>query len=517
MTIRSGTILLKFSIPNSNLTRYSSSSTSDSNTHALLRSSIGQSVTSLPPKFTVAALYLFLLWISLFIVDLLKGPIQIVLLVLVSIMFFQVVIPLSAFGRLIIHTGAMAKRPVLDKELEKELLPSGLHASLLIRATDRRRKYSSATDQYRKQNLGSKRLGSGSIPSVSNAASSSIPSSYFLASQPLGNNLHPPRNISINRPRSESDELTSDESASSVQNPVDEEATGASHTERPFRAHRRIETFDTVGSDLFFPGASILNASTSRREIKDVVDKSMYMSSMPGDIATNSTFSVSMASTNQNDKDNPNEMSSTKRPNDNEDKWYKGTKSSGRVLGLGREGGFDAADGDPNAKSTIMSPSLDASPTLSGSRKIHPSNGTLHRDMINFHPLLTRSPAQRRPPAHRPPKHQRGLSSASRRSSGSLLGFIREFEEENEVRALFDVPPAADLEAQERLVDGIEASTQVQQNPSTQPTTIPEESMENGQAKSIKKKSTRPTHKDENSAMEATHLLGGKGSGSNYI
>ena len=130
------------------------SSISDSNTHALLRSSIGQYVTSLPSRFTVGSLYLFLLWILGFIVNLVHGWIPCgILVILVSCMFFQVVIPLSAFGRLIIHTGAMAKRPVLDEELEQELLPSGLHASLLIRATDRRRKYSCATDQYRKQNL----------------------------------------------------------------------------------------------------------------------------------------------------------------------------------------------------------------------------------------------------------------------------------------------------------------------------------------------------------------------------
>ena len=41
------------------------SSISDANTHALLRSSIGQYVTSLPSRFTVSALYLFLLWIIL--------------------------------------------------------------------------------------------------------------------------------------------------------------------------------------------------------------------------------------------------------------------------------------------------------------------------------------------------------------------------------------------------------------------------------------------------------------------
>jgi hypothetical protein len=104
------------------------SSLSDSNTHALLRSSIGQYVISLPPRFVVASLYMFMLWLILFFLDMMSGPSRYVFTVIVLFLFFQVVVPLSAFGRLIIHTGAMAKRRVLDKELERDLLPSGLHA-----------------------------------------------------------------------------------------------------------------------------------------------------------------------------------------------------------------------------------------------------------------------------------------------------------------------------------------------------------------------------------------------------
>jgi len=126
---------------------------SDNNTHCLLRSSIGQYIICLPPRLIVASLYLFLLWLLLWFIELLSGPIRIVVTLGVLLMFFQVVIPLSAFGRLIIHTGAMAKKRVIDEELEKDLLPSGLHASLLIRATDRRRKYTSAVQQYRKKKM----------------------------------------------------------------------------------------------------------------------------------------------------------------------------------------------------------------------------------------------------------------------------------------------------------------------------------------------------------------------------
>ena len=164
------------------------SSISDRNTHALLRSSIGQYVTSLPSKFTVASLYLFLLWMVLWMINLLCGFIQVALVLWVLTMFiFQVVIPLSAFGRLIIHTGAMAQRPVLDAELEQELLPSGLHASLLIRATDRRRKYASATDQYRKKKNNNNR--STNYNATTTAMPGSSVASLYYASQNMNHSI----------------------------------------------------------------------------------------------------------------------------------------------------------------------------------------------------------------------------------------------------------------------------------------------------------------------------------------
>jgi hypothetical protein len=123
------------------------SSIGDNNAHCLLRSSIGQLVTSLPSNYVVASLYLFLGWLVLFIIKLTTGPAQAVLLLVVMSLFLHAVISLSAFGRLIIHTGAMGNRPVLDPSLEKALLPSGLHASLLIMATDRKRRQTSVVGQ----------------------------------------------------------------------------------------------------------------------------------------------------------------------------------------------------------------------------------------------------------------------------------------------------------------------------------------------------------------------------------
>jgi len=117
------------------------SAISDTNAHCLLRSSMGQYACSLPSRFVVGALYLFLLWVILFMGEILNnGPFHFILLGLVLFLFFQVVVSLSAFGRLIIHTGAMGQRPVLDPEMERLLLPSGLHAALLIKATERKRR-----------------------------------------------------------------------------------------------------------------------------------------------------------------------------------------------------------------------------------------------------------------------------------------------------------------------------------------------------------------------------------------
>ncbi len=122
---------------------------SPENAHCLLRSSIGQYVTNLPAAFVVASLYLFLIWLVLFMFLMMKGFLSFLLLLFAAYLFFIVVIPLSAFGRLIMHTGAMSSTKVIDPELEKRLLPSGLHASLLIKATHRKHTRTSAVSQYR--------------------------------------------------------------------------------------------------------------------------------------------------------------------------------------------------------------------------------------------------------------------------------------------------------------------------------------------------------------------------------
>jgi hypothetical protein len=121
----------------------------DNNAHCLLRSTSGSYVTSLPPRFVVASLYLCLTWVVLFVVELVAIWPAMILLGVVALLFFSIVPSLSVFGRLILHTGAMSsQRPVLSEDLEKELLPTGLQSSLLIRAYICRHRNWSFMNQY---------------------------------------------------------------------------------------------------------------------------------------------------------------------------------------------------------------------------------------------------------------------------------------------------------------------------------------------------------------------------------
>lgn len=122
---------------------------SDANSHALLRSSIGQYACFLPSKLIVTAIYSFIVWISLFIYILMPHFWSIIVIAAILLLFFHVMTVYSAFGRLIIHSGAMGDSPIFDPSFEAELLPRGLHTSLLFKALDELRKGTSITRQYK--------------------------------------------------------------------------------------------------------------------------------------------------------------------------------------------------------------------------------------------------------------------------------------------------------------------------------------------------------------------------------
>ena len=128
------------------------SSVSDVNAHCILRSSIGQYVAELPGRFIVTAVYSFLMWVTLFFFLLLPvGFWSILLMITTAALFFHVVVVFSAFGRIIMHTGAMGSDRIFDEATEKRLLPHTLHTSLFEKAKAELARNTSIMRQYRRK------------------------------------------------------------------------------------------------------------------------------------------------------------------------------------------------------------------------------------------------------------------------------------------------------------------------------------------------------------------------------
>jgi hypothetical protein len=128
------------------------SAISDENAHCMLRSSIGQYVVELPQKFIVMSIYSFF-WIFVLFLSLLLpafGFYSVMLTVLVGGLFFHVVAVFSAFGRLILHTGAIAPTRIFDEQYEQSLLPQSLHSNLIKRARAELTNKTSVVRQYRR-------------------------------------------------------------------------------------------------------------------------------------------------------------------------------------------------------------------------------------------------------------------------------------------------------------------------------------------------------------------------------
>lgn len=128
------------------------SAVSEANAHCIFRSSIGQYVAELPGRFIVGAIYSFLVWICLFFFLLLPvGFWSTLLLVLVVGLFVHTITAFSAFGRVIMHTGAMGAARIFDKPYESQLLPHTLHANLLVKARANLKNKTSIMRQYHVQ------------------------------------------------------------------------------------------------------------------------------------------------------------------------------------------------------------------------------------------------------------------------------------------------------------------------------------------------------------------------------
>jgi hypothetical protein len=126
------------------------SAISDINAHCILRSSIGQYAAELPGRFIVGSIYSFLIWFCLFLFLLLPaGFYSYLLLIIVICLFIHTITAFSAFGRVIMHTGAMGSTPIFDKEYESSLQPHSLHANLLTKAKANLGNKTSIIRQYR--------------------------------------------------------------------------------------------------------------------------------------------------------------------------------------------------------------------------------------------------------------------------------------------------------------------------------------------------------------------------------
>ncbi|KAL3938563.1 MAG: hypothetical protein SGARI_001694, partial [Bacillariaceae sp.] len=244
------------------------SAISDQNAHCLLRSSMGQYVTTLSPRLVVTSVYLFLLWFLLFVVDIVavSNPLLWALLLWVAFMFFSIVIPLSAFGRLVLHTGAMAQKPVLSGDLEKELLPNGLHASLVIHGGLRRGMH--------------RFMGSDGTMFASDEEQNILESDSMVcteAERPSSMGA-----LSVYSSAAPAEEGGKDPTARAGTLRDGEVSFRHLHTAASvppsYRSyHRRLQTSDTA---IDLPPAAILNMSLTGKEFKELINNAMDTSSV---------------------------------------------------------------------------------------------------------------------------------------------------------------------------------------------------------------------------------------------
>jgi hypothetical protein len=135
------------------------SAISDVNAHCILRSSIGQYAAELPGRYIVGSIYSFLIWFCLFLFLLLPvGFYSYLLLLIVICLFVHTITAFSAFGRVIMHTGAMGSTRIFDKGYESSLQPHSLHTNLLIKAKANLGNKTSIIRQYRTQSTPIARL-----------------------------------------------------------------------------------------------------------------------------------------------------------------------------------------------------------------------------------------------------------------------------------------------------------------------------------------------------------------------
>jgi hypothetical protein len=202
----------------------------------------------------------------------------------------------------------MGQKPILSDELEKELLPSGLQACLLLRATHRQRRNTCVTAQYRSRQTNNNAIAitttdtertssstrtQRAVPNGSSEEDESGKEEDEKLSLMFAGYLAPSTNN--NGKEAEALPTTTSNTAISTDPPP-----------LPSRGHHRVWSVDTM---LEFPQASVLNSTTSRRELQNLIETSLndHDESTKKDLGNNN--SNNKKSPTNNKKDVPSNLS----------------------------------------------------------------------------------------------------------------------------------------------------------------------------------------------------------------
>ena len=124
------------------------------NVHCIFRSSIGQYAAELPGRLIVCSIYSFLISFCVYFFLLLPfGTWSILLLATTLFLFIHIISVFSAFGRVIMHTGAMGNSRIFSEEYEDFLIPHSLHTNLKHKAKANLEHNTSIIRQYRRKQL----------------------------------------------------------------------------------------------------------------------------------------------------------------------------------------------------------------------------------------------------------------------------------------------------------------------------------------------------------------------------
>lgn len=124
----------------------------DENLKLVARSSIGLYGAQLPNILVLGVIYLFYIWVALFWWVIMPFGPALFLSVGGFLLIVHIVSTYSALARIIIDTGAMSAKRVLDEDKEDEMTPSELAEELLKRTREARKNAVPVNLKYREVN-----------------------------------------------------------------------------------------------------------------------------------------------------------------------------------------------------------------------------------------------------------------------------------------------------------------------------------------------------------------------------